>query len=203
MIRHILDREKGRDGGLNPSPAAKHSDACINGMALNYAAYFGANEDQLSSIIDFLLGQQLGDGGFNCRLNRSGAQHSSVHTTLSVFEGISIAAAAISIGWLSFDSFKKLPSSSSYAIGSTAANVARSPSMTSSRASITRRGGTSTSCAASMRSPMPAFAMTHGWRTRWGSFSDVAAPTVVGWRLAPIKGLHICQRPGPASRAGG
>ncbi|HEY5979492.1 MAG TPA: hypothetical protein VIT41_07640 [Microlunatus sp.] len=89
VTRLILEREKGQDGGLNPSPAGKHSDACINGMALNYAAYFGADEDQLSSIIDFLLGQQLDDGGFNCRLNRSGAQHSSVHTTLSVFEGLS------------------------------------------------------------------------------------------------------------------
>lgn len=89
VIRLILEREKGRDGGLNPSPALKHSDACINGMALNYAAYFGAAENELSSIIDFLLGQQLSDGGFNCRLNRSGARHSSVHTTLSVFEGIS------------------------------------------------------------------------------------------------------------------
>ena len=84
----ILRREKGRDGGLNPSPGVTGSDACINGMALNYAAYFGADESQLSSIIDFLLEQQLGDGGFNCRLNRSGAHHSSVHTTLSVFEGI-------------------------------------------------------------------------------------------------------------------
>jgi hypothetical protein len=28
------------------------------------------------------------DGGFNCRLNRSGAKHSSLHSTLSVLEGI-------------------------------------------------------------------------------------------------------------------
>ena len=84
----ILSEEKGPDGGLNPSPDIKHSDTCINGMALNYAAYFGGDERQLISVIDFLLVQQLADGGFNCRLNRSGARHSSVHTTLSVLEGI-------------------------------------------------------------------------------------------------------------------
>ncbi len=30
----------------------------------------------------------MADGGFNCRLNRSGAVHSSLHTTLSMLEGI-------------------------------------------------------------------------------------------------------------------
>jgi hypothetical protein len=57
-------------------------------MALNYASYFGADAAQLQSVVDFLLGLQLADGGFNCRLNRSSARHSSVHTTVSVIEGI-------------------------------------------------------------------------------------------------------------------
>ena len=30
----------------------------------------------------------MSDGGFNCRFNRSGAKHSSLHSTLSVLEGI-------------------------------------------------------------------------------------------------------------------
>ena len=30
----------------------------------------------------------MSDGGFNCRLNRSGAVHNSLHSTLSVAEGI-------------------------------------------------------------------------------------------------------------------
>jgi hypothetical protein len=84
----ILDTEKGRDGGLNPSKTVKQSDACVNGMALNYASYFGADQQQLVSVVDFLLRWQLPDGGFNCHLNRSGAHHSSVHTTVSVIEGI-------------------------------------------------------------------------------------------------------------------
>jgi hypothetical protein len=83
----ILRDEKGRDGGLNPAATIPVSDACVNGMALGYASYFGAPEEQLTSIVDFLLGQRLADGGFNCQANRSGARHSSMHTTISVFEG--------------------------------------------------------------------------------------------------------------------
>jgi len=30
----------------------------------------------------------MNDGGFNCRFNRAGAKHSSLHSTLSVLEGI-------------------------------------------------------------------------------------------------------------------
>ncbi|OWY25032.1 hypothetical protein C7N43_35420 [Sphingobacteriales bacterium UPWRP_1] len=86
----ILATEKGPDGGVNPSDSIKQSDVCLNGMFLNYAAYFGADESSLQSIIDFLVEQKLPDGGFNCRFNRPGigARHSSLHSTLSVLEGI-------------------------------------------------------------------------------------------------------------------
>ena len=84
----ILKHEKAEDGGVNPHTGIKHSDVCVNGMFLNYAAYFGAPEDQLTSVVDFLISQQMKDGGFNCHSNRIGAVHSSLHTTLSVLEGI-------------------------------------------------------------------------------------------------------------------
>ncbi|RNB49846.1 hypothetical protein EDM22_09520 [Agromyces tardus] len=84
----ILAEEKGRDGGLNPSRTIAVSDVCVNGMALNYLGYFGMPTDELASVVDFILSQRMPDGGFNCRSNRSGATHSSVHTTVSVIEGI-------------------------------------------------------------------------------------------------------------------
>lgn len=84
----IIRNEKSTDGGINPGGGTRFSDVCINGMFLNYAAYFGAPEEQLKSVIDFLIGQQMKDGGFNCHSNRIGAVHSSLHTTLSVLEGI-------------------------------------------------------------------------------------------------------------------
>ncbi|MGZ5304239.1 MAG: hypothetical protein ACXWDO_09025, partial [Bacteroidia bacterium] len=87
-VTMVLQTEKGPDGGLNPSPTIPQSDVCINGMALNYASYFGAYEPLLHSVVNFLLSQEMPDGGFNCRFNRQGAKHSSLHTTLSVLEGI-------------------------------------------------------------------------------------------------------------------
>ncbi len=84
----IFKFEKGPDGGINPSRNIKQSDVCINGMVLNYSSYFGVEEAELKSIVDFLISQHMKDGGFNCHSNRNGAIHSSVHTTLSVAEGI-------------------------------------------------------------------------------------------------------------------
>ena len=56
-------------------------------MFLNYASYFGETESELRSIVDFLVGQQMADGGFNRFSNRRGAKHSSLHSTISVLEG--------------------------------------------------------------------------------------------------------------------
>ena len=84
----ILETALSSDGGVNPAKGIEQSDVCVNGMFLNYACYFGIREGKLKTIIDFVLSQQLPDGGFNCRLNRSGAKHSSMHSTLSVLEGL-------------------------------------------------------------------------------------------------------------------
>jgi len=87
-IALALKNEKGPDGGINPSRSIGQSDVCVNGMVLNYASYFGADKKELRSVVDFILSQRMEDGGFNCRSNRGGATHSSLHTTLSVLEGI-------------------------------------------------------------------------------------------------------------------
>ncbi|MDX9848236.1 MAG: prenyltransferase/squalene oxidase repeat-containing protein [Tenuifilaceae bacterium] len=87
-VQIIIDTCKDPDGGINPAKTVANSDVCINGMFLVYACYFGVAERDLHSVIDFILSQQLPDGGFNCRSNRSGARHSSLHTTLSILEGI-------------------------------------------------------------------------------------------------------------------
>ncbi len=86
-INHILTFEKGKDGGINPAGATYASDLCINGMALNYASYFKSPEEKLTSVVDFILDNQMPDGGFNCRSLRAKVHHSSLHTSLSVLEG--------------------------------------------------------------------------------------------------------------------
>ena len=87
-IEMILNENKSLDGGILPIGEMQISDMCINGMCLNYFSYFNVNQSKIESIVDIILSQQLPDGGFNCRLNRSGAKHSSLHTTISVLEGI-------------------------------------------------------------------------------------------------------------------
>lgn len=84
----ILDTEKGPDGGIRPISSEQKCDVCINGMFLNYASYFKAKPEKLHSVVNFLLTEVMPDGGFNCMSNRSGAVHSSLHSTLSVLEGI-------------------------------------------------------------------------------------------------------------------
>ncbi|MFC1744598.1 hypothetical protein ACFL35_11460 [Candidatus Riflebacteria bacterium] len=84
----IFARLKAADGGILPVGTLKLSDVCVNGMFLNYASYFRAKESDLKSIVDCLLKEHMKDGGFNCHSNRSGAVHSSMHTTICVIEGI-------------------------------------------------------------------------------------------------------------------
>lgn len=92
-IQSVFTDLKGADGGILCSHANETSDVCVNGMIVNYASYFGILEDHLRSVIDFLLAEHMADGGFNCQSNRSGARHSSLHSTLSVLEGIQEYAA--------------------------------------------------------------------------------------------------------------
>ncbi|WP_027833414.1 hypothetical protein [Maritalea myrionectae] len=87
-IRKIFAEQKADDGGIRCGYSHPRSDVCVNGMVLNYASYFGTPAPDVASIIDFLLGQHMQDGGFNCMSNRSGAHHSSLHSTISVLEGI-------------------------------------------------------------------------------------------------------------------
>lgn len=87
-LQRVFAEAKSEDGGINPANSIAQSDVCVNGMVLNFAAYFGLGEESLKSVIDFLLKQHMPDGGFNCRSNRSGAKHSSMHSTLSVLEGM-------------------------------------------------------------------------------------------------------------------
>jgi hypothetical protein len=90
-ILKIAHENKSDDGGINPHRDYRLnplSDMCINGMFLNYACYFAVDEAELKSVVNCLIDHQMADGGFNCRINRSGAVHSSLHTTISILEGL-------------------------------------------------------------------------------------------------------------------
>ncbi len=88
-IHLVLDAGKSIDGGIPLGPSTQHySDVCVNAMFLNYASYFQIEENKLTSLIDAILNEIMPDGAFNCRSARSGAVHSSLHTTISVLEGL-------------------------------------------------------------------------------------------------------------------
>lgn len=87
-IDMILTQNIGSGGGIKPSLSYPSSEVCITGMFLNITSYFRAPEAKIKSLIDFLLSTALSDGGFNCNYARKGTHHSSVHTTLSVCEGL-------------------------------------------------------------------------------------------------------------------
>ena len=87
-LQLTVTQNKAPDGGINPIGTVQRSDVCINGMFLNFASYFKVKEQHLKSVVDFILNQKMKDGGFNCRSNRRKPIHSSVHTTISILEGI-------------------------------------------------------------------------------------------------------------------
>jgi len=84
----ILQQSKKPDGSINESKTVPSGDLCVNGMFLNYASFLGTNEEQLKSIVDYILDNIMPDGGFNCECTRKDVRHSSMHTTISVLEGI-------------------------------------------------------------------------------------------------------------------
>ncbi|MBC8214116.1 MAG: hypothetical protein ISR90_00220 [Candidatus Marinimicrobia bacterium] len=88
-IELTLNSGKADDGGIPLGPSTSHhSDVCVNGMFLNYASYFKTEEKELCSIVDSFLQEIMPDSGFNCITTRSGAKHSSLHSTISVLEGL-------------------------------------------------------------------------------------------------------------------
>ncbi|MBK9401440.1 MAG: hypothetical protein IPN36_11465 [Bacteroidetes bacterium] len=87
-IELVLKTSRAGDGGIRLGPSTSfYSDVCVNGMFLNYASYFKTHEKKLHTVVDSILNERMPDGGFNCRSTRSGAVHSSLHSSLSVLEG--------------------------------------------------------------------------------------------------------------------
>ncbi|MBA4056103.1 MAG: hypothetical protein C0490_15420 [Marivirga sp.] len=84
----VLDQPQGYDGGINLAGSLKYSDVCVNGMILNYSSYFLSEHPVLKNIVDYLLHVQMADGGWNCRYLNPDTSHSSLHSTLSVLEGL-------------------------------------------------------------------------------------------------------------------
>ena len=76
-----------KDGGINLFKSFHHSETCVNGMILALLSYFRYPDERIHSVAEFLLRDQMPDGGWNCERIK-GATHASFHTTISVLEGL-------------------------------------------------------------------------------------------------------------------
>lgn len=74
------------DGGINFVPSPR-SEMCITGMVLSICSYFKLRDKRFERVVDFVLDEQMPDGGWNCR-KPYGATHSSNNTSISVLEGL-------------------------------------------------------------------------------------------------------------------
>jgi hypothetical protein len=88
----VLVREHVTWQGVLPQDAAWHGkplfagevEPCVNGRVVAVGAYFG---EDVQSVVDRLLGEQMADGGWNCE-QESGSTRGSFHTTICVLEGL-------------------------------------------------------------------------------------------------------------------
>ena len=81
---HVTWRGCGPQECDNNSFFAGEVEPCINGQVAAAGSYFGQN---VSGIIDRLLGEQLSDGGWNCEA-KNGSTRSSFNTTICVLEAL-------------------------------------------------------------------------------------------------------------------
>ena len=60
---------------------------CICGMLLHICCYAKIDSPKFNEIVDHIIDKHYMDGGWNCRWE-SDHKHSSLHTTISILEGI-------------------------------------------------------------------------------------------------------------------
>ncbi len=85
--RVLLEKGLYRDGGINYFQSMTCSETCVTGMILSIVSYFELPDPRIDRLVEYLLTEQMADGGWNC-LKYRGAVHGSFHTTINVLEGL-------------------------------------------------------------------------------------------------------------------
>ncbi len=84
-------------GGLTLAKTVREPETCITAMLVLLAVRHGHAASGLQAAVDWLIDQQLADGGWNCETIRSGSRHGSFHTSISVLEALAALPATTPI----------------------------------------------------------------------------------------------------------
>ena len=84
-LKTLLDYEWTNGGMYSKN---RHQDMCVVGMLMNVCCYGRINHVKIHEMIDYILDHQFSDGGWNCTWEFKNPNISSVHTTLSILEGL-------------------------------------------------------------------------------------------------------------------
>ena len=76
------------DGGLNLAKTIRQPETCITAMLVLLARSFGLDDPRVDHAVQWLLTQQLADGGWNCETVRCGSRHGSFHTTITTLDAL-------------------------------------------------------------------------------------------------------------------
>lgn len=87
--RKLLDDAFWVDGGVSYWKTHDRAERCVNGMVLAITSWFDVEDDRVDDLAELLIRVPLSDGGWNCQ-DYLGDTHSSMHTTISVLEGLEI-----------------------------------------------------------------------------------------------------------------
>jgi len=84
--RHLWEGVRYVDGVPTPHKIQAPPDACVTAMFVLLASRFGYRDPRIENGVEWLLGQQMDDGGWNCERTRTRTEHGSFHTTISTLD---------------------------------------------------------------------------------------------------------------------
>jgi hypothetical protein len=163
-------------------------ETCIVSMLVRLTAAHGYHAQGLDGLVDYLLSQQLDDGGWNCAARNEPDKHSSFHTSIQALEALNAyqrvggADATKEAQTRGRDFFLQHHLYKSHRIGLVAIRSStRFPSCPS---------GTSTCCAGWSTSPTPAPTRTNGCGMPLLSCGGPVEPMAGGRRTPVIPAAH-------------
>lgn len=92
MVDRLFRECPASTGGINLAKSEHDSDICVEGMALNYGAYFSPRNPEVIRVVKHLLEVQKKDGGFSWDAT---SEKGDPHTTICVLEGLHQVEASV------------------------------------------------------------------------------------------------------------